>query len=215
MSELRYTLVTEGSSDVALMPILNWLLEENGVHEAIQGEWADLGEVEIIEKISLSIKIREAVRLYPCDFLFVHRDADRETIEHRRNEIDSAISSALEDSGEPPHVCVIPIRMQEAWLLFDESAIRHAAGNRNGREPLNLPSLNRLESIPDPKHDLHEILKTASGLSGRRLKRFRASQTARRVSEFMDDFTPLRTLSAFAALERDIQEAIHTHYGRV
>lgn len=194
---------------MALMPVLNWLLRENGVNVPIQSEWADLGEANIHERISLSVKIREAVRLYPCDFLFVHRDADKESPERRRSEIDSAVSQALGDNSKPPHVCVIPVRMQEAWLLFDEVAIRCAAGNKNGREPLNLPSLTRLESIPDPKHDLHVILKRASGLSGRRLKRFRPGQIVRRVSEFTEDFSPLRALSAFAALERDIQDVLH------
>jgi hypothetical protein len=194
------------------MPILNWLLVENGVTKAIQGEWADLGEATIDEKISLAIKIREAVRLYPCDFLFVHRDADRESHEHRRNEINLAIMNLHLEIDIPPYVCVIPIRMQESWLLFDEMAIRLAAGNKNGHMPINLPLVSRLESIPDPKHNLHEILKTASGLSGRRLKRFRASQTARRISEFTEDFSPLRNLSAFSALENDIQEALLNHY---
>jgi hypothetical protein len=212
MCELRYTLVTEGSSDAALMPILHWLLKENGVDGAIQGEWADLGEAAIQERISLSVKIREAVRLYPCDFLFVHRDADRASLEHRRSEIESAVSDALGSRSKLPHVCVIPVRMQEAWLLFDETAIRHAAGNKNGQEPLNLPPLHRLETIPDPKQRLHEVLRTASGLSGRRLRRFRPNRIARRVSEFTDDFAPLRMLPAFAVLEEDVRNAVRDHY---
>lgn len=36
MTELRYTVVTDGSSDVALIPILTWLLRANGVAYAIQ-----------------------------------------------------------------------------------------------------------------------------------------------------------------------------------
>ena len=41
MSALRYTLVTDGRSDKALKPILDWLLidilDEQGIHIAIQG----------------------------------------------------------------------------------------------------------------------------------------------------------------------------------
>ena len=98
--------------------------------------------------------------------------------------------------------------MQEAWLLFNEAAIRHAAGNRSGRQSLHLPPFKQLEKLPDPKGELHKRLKQASGLSGRRLKRFPVRQRARRVPEFMDDFSPLRALSAFAALEEDLQQII-------
>jgi hypothetical protein len=41
MKEIRYTLITDGSSDRALMPILTWLLIELGVKIAIQPTWAD------------------------------------------------------------------------------------------------------------------------------------------------------------------------------
>ncbi len=65
--------------------------------------------------------------------------------------------------------------------------------------------------LPDPKRELHEFLKQASGLNRRRLKRFLASQHARRVSEFIDDFSPLRKLSAFTALERDIRRIVQVN----
>ena len=54
--------------------------------------------------------------MYPCDLLFVHRDAERESIEQREKEIrESLEKSAMERT--PPVVRVIPVRMQEAWLL--------------------------------------------------------------------------------------------------
>ena len=42
MDALRYTLLSDGSSDQALVPILTWLLRAQGIHGAIQPEWADL-----------------------------------------------------------------------------------------------------------------------------------------------------------------------------
>ena len=48
------------------------------------------------------------------------------------------------------HVLVIPVRMTEAWLLIDELALRRAAGNPNGRNPLDLPALKDLEALPEP-----------------------------------------------------------------
>lgn len=207
MKELRYTLITDGSSDEVLIPVLTWLLRENGVTFAIQEQFGDLGEAHLPEKFDLTAKIREGVRLYPCDLLFVHRDAENQTREKRIEEIVEAVERA--NWGQiTPIICVVPVRMQEAWLLFDEVAIRYAANNSNGRYPLDMPSIRQLENLSDPKNELYERLKKASGLNQRRLKKFHTSQHARRVSQFIDDFSPLRELSAFAALEEDIQEII-------
>jgi hypothetical protein len=94
--------------------------------------------------------------------------------------------------------------MTEAWLLFDEQAIRLAAGNPNGHQALKVPKLRDLESNPDPKQTLHELLKQASGLCGRRLRQFPFDQRVTRVAEFIRDFTPLRQLKAFASLEKEL-----------
>jgi len=93
-------------------------------------------------------------------------------------------------------------------LLFDDAAIRHAAGNRAGHHPLDIPPIQRIEQLPDPKAILYECLKQASGLSGRRLKHFPVHKRARRVAELIDDFSPLRALSAFNALESNLVEII-------
>ena len=206
MTELRYTLVTDGSSDIALVPILTWLLRENGVVYAIQSTWADLSRIPHRKRRQLEDKIRWSLELYPCDLLFVHRDAEREPRENRVNEITTAIQSVV--ISVPPRICVVPIRMQEAWLLFDEPAINRAAGNSSNRQSLDLPPINRLESLPDPKTKLHNSLKQASNLKGRRLRGFPVSEYARDVSEFIQDFSPLRALSAFAALESELQQII-------
>lgn len=100
-----------------------------------------------------------AIDLHPCEILMVHRDAEREPIEKRR----TAIGEAVADLEQPPVVCVIPVRMQEAWLLFDEMAIRTAAGKPWGRTALQLPQVNQLESEANPKDTLHGLLQTASG----------------------------------------------------
>jgi hypothetical protein len=208
MRELRYTLVTNGSSDTALLPILTWLLRTHGVSCAIQPEWADLRQLRLSKKRGLADRIRWSLDFYPCDLLFVHRDAEREPREKRVDEINEAIEKVVTPHPVPPAVCVVPVRMQEAWLLFDEAAIRRAAGNRSGRHPLDLAPTRQLERLPDPKAILYECLKQASGLSGRRLKSFPVQKRARRVAELIDDFSPLLALSAFKALESDLVEII-------
>src|SRR5437879_3835577 len=131
MSELRYTLLAEGSSDRALIPILNWTLRQHTVNRAIQAEWADLWRLPERPR-TLADKMEKSVELYPCDLLFVHRDADNEVIQVRVDEINRAAEIVRARDVALPIVCVIPVRTQEAWLLLDEMAIRKAVGNPNG-----------------------------------------------------------------------------------
>ncbi|MFN7616245.1 MAG: hypothetical protein ACK5RM_08685, partial [Pseudanabaena sp.] len=149
MNELRYTLLTDGSSDRALARILDWLLRIYLPHMPIQSQWANLGRLPKPPK-TLSDRIVAALDLYPCDLLFIHRDAEREPINARIEEINSAmviVQSKIIDSITT--VPVIPIRMTEAWLLIDEKAIKTAAGNPRGKQILSMPAINRLETIPD------------------------------------------------------------------
>ena len=210
MSDLTYTLLSDGSSDSALMPVLDWLLRASGIACAIQGQWAELRQLPR-PPTGLAKRLRVAVDLYPCDLLFVHRDAETEPYQSRENEIERAMAAAFDDQPQPACVPVIPVRMCEAWLLFDETAIRTAAGNPSGRVALKLPLLARCEDLPDPKDLLQEILREASELSPRRRAKLRISLMMRRITEYTQDFAPLRTLTAFAALERALQEVIRTN----
>jgi hypothetical protein len=101
--------------------------------------------------------------------------------------------------------------MQEAWLLFNEAAVRSAAGNPRGNQLLQIPNISRVEQLPNPKEILHQLLRDASGLTGRRLKQFSVYERVHRVAELIDDFSPLRPLSAFQALEAEIQQVIQEH----
>ncbi len=206
MNELRYTLLCDGSTDRALLPLLTWLLQEHGVRCAIQAEWTDLRKVGG-QFWPLAERLSAAVDLFPCDVLFVHRDAEREPHAKRLAQIHAAVARVV---ALPPVVGVVPVRMQEAWLLFDEPAIRQAVGNPNGKQPLDLPSLARLEDLPDPKAMLHEWLREASGLSGRRRREVPVDQYAARIPEVISDFAPLRRLAAFQALETAVARLIAT-----
>jgi hypothetical protein len=66
-----------------------------------------------------------------------------------------------------------------------------------------------LEHRPDPKEDLYAQLRIASGLHGRRLRKFSMVGRARRVAERQETFAPLRSLSAFKALEAEIAQVVH------
>lgn len=81
MNEIRYTLLGDGSSDKALIPLLNWLLREHYENYAIQPTWAELHLKRGAR--GLSERIRKSVELYPCDLLFVHRDAENQSLSNR------------------------------------------------------------------------------------------------------------------------------------
>jgi hypothetical protein len=96
---------------------------------------------------------------------------------------------------------VIPVRMQEAWLLHDEPALRLAAGCPAGTVALNLPALHRVESVPDPRGTLYEALKRASQSRGRKLRKFRPIVAAHRLADLIEDWSPLCELPAYQRLE--------------
>src|SRR5689334_24045405 len=98
------------------MPVLSCLCKVNGIACAIQGEWADLRQMRH-PPAGLTARIGKAVELYPCELLFVHRDAEGVPYDSRRNEVREAVTTAVFEGIQPPaSVCVIPVRMQEAWL---------------------------------------------------------------------------------------------------
>lgn len=208
MGEMRCSFLADGSSDIALVPLLRWLVRQYSLCRSVAVEWADLGRLRT-RPANLCEKIMRAVELFPCDVLFIHRDAEADPPEVRYTEIAAAISEAAARGCTVPHICVVPVRMQEAWLLLDEAAIRRAAGNPNGQMPLGLPRPNCVETTPDPKRVLHDSIKSASGLSGRRLKKLRYRYLASRIPEYMgDDFACLRALPAFCRLEKDVQRVV-------
>jgi hypothetical protein len=203
---LRCTLLTDGPSDRALVPLIRWLLREHRGNTPVDLEFADLGRLADPPK-DLSLRIERSIELYPCDVLFVHRDAERASLARRVREIDNALKKSSRPEALPV-VSVVPVRMTEAWLLIDEAALRVAAGNPRGRQQLTLPAVRELEGLPDPKAALHDLLREASGLRDRRrrLEHFERDlgRCVQRVAEQIENFSLLRQLDAFRALEKQV-----------
>lgn len=127
---LSYALLADGTSDKALLPIIGWSLRQ---------VWRDgtfaPPVFEPRHHAPIEEKIAEIVDQYKPHLVFVHRDAENQPYETRLKEI---------PNGEKT-VPVVPVRMTEAWLLIDENALRWAAGDPNGRQPLDMPPLSRLD----------------------------------------------------------------------
>jgi len=201
---MRITLVSEGSSDQALIPIIRWTLQQAGVQSDMEIQWADLRGIPR-KPVGLDQKISLANELFPCDLLIVHRDSNSVGREARLTEISQAVGLL---QLTVPYTCLVPIKMLEAWLLFDKQAIRSAAGNPYGRIQLNIPNAAAVERDADAKGTLFELLRIASELTGRRLQKFDRNRARAQVAEYIDDFSPLRELEGFRQFEADIQQTL-------
>jgi hypothetical protein len=203
VARIKYTLVSEGTSDQALLPILDWIFRAQRSDIAVNSEWADPGLFPNKPR-GLAEKIRYSVAFFPCDVLFVHRDSDNESPSARRAEIEKAVLESKVDTT--PYICVIPVQETEAWFLFDATAIRNYVGNPDGKEDLNLPKRSRIEQTSRPKERLLRAFEAARKSKGRRQKSYENAESLYTFALSLEDFAPLRALSAFGQLEADIQE---------
>jgi hypothetical protein len=205
--KLNGTLVADGSSDRLLKPILEWLLSQHlPSGSSINIQVPDWGRFPVPVS-TLPKKLLAAQKFFAAEVYFVHRDAEKNVSwEERSAEIELHAKKIL--SAGTSYVRVVPVQMTETWLLHDEQAIRETAENPNGSEPIALPTLRKLETLPDAKMHLLSILRDASGLTGRRLRKFEANERRRlhRLVELQQEkgFAILRALPAFQALEAEI-----------
>ena len=198
--------MSDGPSDRALVPIVTWSLRRHWPG-TIESQWADLLHMHNPPREPVG-KIRVILNLYPCELLFVHRDAEAQSHLVRFDEIDQAIEELRLNTPLPPVVRVVPVRMMEAWLLRDETAIRTAANNSNGRMRLRLPRVREIERLADPKDVLCRTLIAASGLPTRRLRSLNPRKLIYRVAQLIGDFSSLDELPAFARFAQELRVAL-------
>lgn len=210
MENINYTLIGDGSSDKALLKIIKWLLDDLYPTIPNSGHFADFSFLsEPPKKGDIKGQIACAKKYFPFDILFYHRDAEstnKDIIAQRKLEIFDKL-----DADERRNViCVVPIRMMEAWLLIDPNAIKKAAGNRNSKEPINLPPIKKIEAERDPKQTIQNILRTASGRKGRNLNGFNVQEAIHLVADNITDYGLLRGLTAFQEFENDLSTVVNT-----
>ena len=202
---MRYLLISEGPDDQMLFGPIEWLLAQH-CRDGFGGEWANPDALQDRSR-NLNTRLTQVGQTYQCDMAFIHRDTDTFPFRSRANEIREAIAVSGYIS---PTVSVIPVRMTEAWFLFDESAIRKAASNVQSRALLNLPNHAESQRRADPKVLLENALVAASGLTGRKLEQFKRDigRRKRLVSTHIQDYSELRNHESFRNFESELIERL-------
>lgn len=199
-STLSVTLVADGTSDHRmLVPLIRLLLDELSSVAFRIASASNEGDGH-----HLDARIARAVHYYPCDLLLVHRDAEGQDAVKREAEISMALQRGR---LVVPHVCIVPVRMTEAWLLVDEMAVRYAVGNPRGTAELALPSHRQIERC-DAKQELFRALGVAQDLGARRMKAFNPLHHRHHVAERMDNLDLLRRLPSFQHFEQGLQACL-------
>lgn len=207
---MRFVLVCEGSSDAPLINHIERLLVECGCAHP-QGDAFHQGSRHQGSRIG--DKVREVVeRSSDLDLLFVHRDADNAGTEARLREIEAGVREGIGDTPSRGlrHVAVVPVKMTEAWLLLDETAIRKVVRKPKGVQSLGLPPAAGVEAIADPKKVLRNALLAAVQTTGRRRRKFtREFPRLRRI--LLEDLPPggqLASLPSWNAFRSATQDAL-------
>jgi hypothetical protein len=202
VSTISIVLLCDGTSDFCICHPIEWII----------GNRFDSLTFRIVQahtlvpaRGALDQRLKKAFEDYGADIIVCHRDAERATFVDRLREVEQAVHAADLDI---PVVAAIPVRMTEAWLLFDEGALRAAANNARGTTQLVMPRMDRIEQHPDPKELLFENFKIANGLAANRNRRFDVHRARHRLAELIDDFSPLRQLGAFRHFEESLIAAV-------
>jgi len=193
MKSLSICLLCDGSSDFCIADIIQWLMDENFPDLSFR---TILAKDQVPAKGALTERLHKVANDYQPDLIVCHRDAERESLAARTDQVRAAA-----DGVACPVVAAVPVRMLESWLLADEKAIRSAADNSNGKVDLALPKPDRIESLADPKCELFNALRIASELGANRLRKFNEGRARSQITNFIRDFSPLRVQSGFSAFE--------------
>ncbi|MFV8752614.1 hypothetical protein ACNOYE_18865 [Nannocystaceae bacterium ST9] len=201
--EIRFALISEGPSERPLVDHLITLCLREGM--IADGEWPDLRDrasgKSVESQLSCLLEMDSSF-----DLVFIHRDADDGDDGRMRELIAKGVASV---DSKIRGIPVVPIRELEAWLLVDEAAIRRAARNVKGRQPLNLPKLGRVEAKARPKEALLQALELAAKPGRDRSEiREKFSQLRRELLQNLDIDGPVTQLSAWQNLLRDLHAAL-------
>ena len=200
--KVKFVFIGEGPSDTYLIPHIEDLVIRAGAEE-VKGEAPDFSVFSQPVGASVEDKLKASLSLYTnVDFFVIHRDADNDGIDPRRQEIEDATTLL----GVEHWVPVVPVKMIESWLLADREKIKDVAGCSSPGVDLGLPALKSIEKAGQAKDKLKSALFTASGLSGRKLEKFkkRFCEMRMRLLNDLDGDGPVQHLPSYKAFHRDL-----------
>ena len=173
---LRVTLVTDGASDVVLVPILQWLMRRL-TPEDFEIRWADLRGLG--ERRRNLAQRTIATEQYPCRLLFVHRDAERQDPRVRYEEIQAANRTAFN------HVCVVPRRLG-SYTTRPRSAMQPVVR----REPRTFLCHPRIGGRGcQTRREFSTGATYRERPKGRRARSFKPGRAAHRLADLITDVT--------------------------
>lgn len=203
MTDFTALFIREGTSDAPLADIVESMFREHDVSVRITSPDFSLLEGRLSK--DLPSRMRAGLKLMGAnvDVIICHRDADNQGHDARRLEMVSALSTISAPSLLVP---IIPVRMTEAWLLLDETAIRTVAGSPGGTNDLALPKKSEVERVADPKAVLKTSILRAAQVTGRRSARLneRFSSHRRQLLERLDCFGPVADLPSWKRMLAEI-----------
>ncbi len=203
MKKIKFALLCEGSSDRALVEHLKDLLINIGFDE-VSDDSPDLSSLPNPPGRDIKSKVDCLISLEPrIDAIFIHRDSDNAGIDERLAEIEEQTRHLKSYRVVP----LIPVKMLETWLLSDIDNIRIVSGNPDSTINLPIPKLAHLERVSDPKKLLFESLECASGLSGRKLNKFkkRLGEMRYRLTIDLDPEGPINQLSSYQSFRNSLE----------
>lgn len=119
--------------------------------------------------------LQAAMQAYGYDVLVVHKDADHRTYEETQMQCIEPGYILVQSSNND--VCkklvpIIPVREVEAWMIADREVLRDLLEIKERLQNLRLPKRAVLvESDPDPKATLNEVIAKAEAERRRKIKR--------------------------------------------
>jgi hypothetical protein len=206
---LRLLLYAEGKTDYRLLlPLLRRLVEQMCLDSA-RGivDVEDVQGIDTAKKGDRQTRIVEAASGFwggAC-ILFIHADGAGDPERARAEQIAPGMRLIEQTFKGGACVPVVPVREIEAWALTDGDALRDAFETTLRDDHLGIVKRPRdVEKVPDPKKELRAAF---SAVAGPPRRRRRLEDFYTRIGERLD-LAKLAQIPAFAALERDLREAL-------
>lgn len=212
--QLYIGFTVEGTTDTRfLTQIIQNVFEETAFECRTDVEIEDVRIVEVpktqfVETICNASN--KAATEYGMSVLCVHADSDARTIDDVITYKFSPLFYALDSLGNDSHckniVPIIPIQMNEAWMLADKELLKakiNAASNRD--EELGLQRTP--ESYADPKQAIEDAIRIAqAGKTKRTRKELSIGDLYDELGQSIS-LERLRTIASFNAFESNVRNA--------